>query len=140
VWNVFKKEHRALFECASNDRCSLAMLNRDPDQSWQDSTNFGQGPGQMNVPKRRVVTMEEETTTSTTTTTTPVEEEAMATTKRTTGSKEIVIIAAKKGIPKQHAGCSRVMLTRDLHGLNQETIEMKQELQEKKPATRLNTF
>jgi hypothetical protein len=25
-------EHRASFACASNDRCSLAMLNRDPDQ------------------------------------------------------------------------------------------------------------
>jgi hypothetical protein len=94
----------------------------------------------MNVPKRRVIITEEETTT-TTTTTTPVEEEAMATTKRTIGSKEIVRIAGKKGIPKQHAGCSRVMLrSRDLHGSNQETMEVKQELQQKRSVTGLNTF
>jgi hypothetical protein len=69
-----------------------------------------------------------------------VEEEAMTTTKRTPSSKEIAIIAVNKGIPKQHARCSLVMPTKDQRGLSQEMMGMKQELQQKKLVTRLNTF
>jgi hypothetical protein len=95
--------------------------------------------GQMNAPKRRIGTTEEEITT---TTTFLGEEEvmAMATIKRTINLKKIATIAAKRGIPKQHAGCSLVMPTRDQRGSSQATMEMKQELQQKIPETQSNIF
>jgi hypothetical protein len=93
----------------------------------------------MNVPKRRIGTTEDETTTKKEAFL--VEEEAMAMeVKRITNLKEIATIAAKRGIPKQRAGCSLAMPTKDQRGLNQEKMEMKQGLQQKRPETKSNTF
>jgi hypothetical protein len=93
----------------------------------------------MNVPKRRIGTTEDETTT--TTETLLVEEEVMAMeTKIITNLKVIATIVAKRDVPKQRAGCSLAMPTKDQRGLSQEKMEMKPELQQKRPEKESNIF